>query len=499
MTLIRPIGLWALIAVGLLLGAPALSSAADDVRESWDAVYIRGRKVGFFHTMVMPVKDQGREYVRVQIDMSLSLVRNGDPVTIETLYGTIETLEGTVLKLDSRTLMSRQETRIFGSVAGGKMTLTTEGSGQKQEATIPWGADVRGPYGAEMSLVRVPIQPGETREVKVFIPDLNRVGVAKLKALRVETVAVGGNGKRDLMRVEQVNYADDKPLPGMSQTLWVDANGQILRTSNEVFGGMETYRTTREAAMKQNVGAKFDLAAAAIIKVRRQINNPTEAKDVVFDLTLKGDDLAKVFPTDRRQTLTPGAKAGTARLEVKSAGPDDGQPVPEAVEDKYLKPNTWITSEDKRVVGLAEVATKGLTDPWQKASAIQHWVATNIKNKNFETTFAAANEVARDLEGDCTEHGVLTAAMCRAVGVPSRVVVGLLYAQPQKGFGFHMWNEVYVNQRWVAIDAAWDQSTVDAVHLKLSDSGLDGVSPHEIFLSVVRVLDKLTIEPVEVR
>ena len=35
-----------------------------------------------------------------------------------------------------------------------------------------------------------------------------------------------------------------------------------------------------------------------------------------------------------------------------------------------------------------------------------------------------------------------------------------------------MWNEVYVNQRWVAIDPSWDQSTVDAVHIKLSDSSL---------------------------
>ena len=67
------------------------------------------------------------------------------------------------------------------------------------------------------------------------------------------------------------------------------------------------------------------------------------------------------------------------------------------------------------------------------------------------------------------------------------------------GFGFHLWNEVYVNRRWVAVDATYDQTEVDAVHIKLAESSLDGVAPFEAFLPVVRVLGKMTIVPVEVR
>ncbi len=122
-----------------------------------------------------------------------------------------------------------------------------------------------------------------------------------------------------------------------------------------------------------------------------------------------------------------------------------------------------------------------------------------MTDKNFEVAFAAANEVARDLSGDCTEHSVLAAAMCRAQGIPARVAIGLIYVDKHDGFGFHMWNEVYVNQRWVAIDPSWDQSTVDAVHIKLNDSSLEGVSPFEAFLPVVRVMGKLQIEPIELR
>ena len=60
--------------------------------------------------------------------------------------------------------------------------------------------------------------------------------------------------------------------------------------------------------------------------------------------------------------------------------------------------------------------------------------------------------------------------MCRAAGIPARGAWSAWSTREQLGgFGPHMWNEVYVNGRWVAIDAAFDQSEVDATHLKLSD------------------------------
>jgi hypothetical protein len=77
--------------------------------------------------------------------------------------------------------------------------------------------------------------------------------------------------------------------------------------------------------------------------------------------------------------------------------------------------------------------------------------------------------------------------------------VGLLYVDKFKGFGPHMWNEVLVNGRWVAIDSAFNQSEVDATHIKLAESSLDGVAPFETFLPILRVVDGVTIEPVEIR
>ena len=293
---------------------------------------------------------------------------------------------------------------------------------------------------------------------------------------------------------------DGKRKPAFDVRLWVDADGQVLKQEVDILNGYVQYRTTKEGAMAEGrEPVKFDLILASVIKVKHALPNADQTRMVRYQLELKGDDPATIVPTDSRQSLQAGPNKNSAILEVKTMGPLDGQAGPAEVDPQYLRPNVLVTSEDTEVQHLARKATRGVVDPWQKATKIQAWVHKNIREKNFAVAFAAANEVARNLSGDCTEHAVLAAAMCRAVGVPSRVVVGLVYVDKQSGFGFHMWDEVYVNQRWVAIDPAWNQSTVDAVHIKLSESSLDGVSPFEAFTPVIRVMGKLEIDPIEFR
>jgi len=487
----------------LLASLSQIASAAGESgksEESWDAIYVGGKKIGYIHVTVTPVKDRGRDLLRVRVDQEFRIKRENDTMTMRTTYGTIETLNGEVLRLDHRTLASNQEMRVFGDVINNQMRIRLEGSGQPQEQIIPWSSDVRGPYAAEQSLSRQPIKPGETRSLRLYIPDVNKICEGKLSAKAMEEVLLG-DGKRPLLRVEQTLRIDNKPFPGGDATLWIDSGGQVLKTRSDLFrdqGGMEYYRTTREGAMSGE-SADFNLLQASIVKIGNKINKPETRRHIIYRVSLAEEDPSKVFPNDRRQTLRPDKKPKSAILEIKTAGPAEGAPTTEKVDAAYLRPNAMITSQDRTVVRLAETAVRGAQDPWEKVNRIEHWVAENLRDKNFRTAFAPASEVAENLSGDCTEHSVLAAAMYRAQGIPAKVVVGLVYADRLGGFGYHMWNEVYVNNRWVAVDSAFDQSSVDAVHIKLDESSLDGVSPVESMLSVIRVIGKLSIEPLELR
>ncbi len=484
-----------------LLAVLALTGAAP-TSESWDAVYIAGSKVGHIRTYIEPVKDKERDLFRVQVDLELKFRRDKDQVELGMEYGTIEKPDGSVLRLDTRIRASENVIRVHGDVVADKMKLTLDAGGQEQQQTIAWSPDVRGPYAAEMSLSRSPIKPGESRSMKMYMPDLNKVCDITLTAKTVEDATLGGGVVRQLLRVEQTTANNGNARPEFDLTLWVDADGQVLKSKTDTLGGMVTYRTTKEGALAkndENPATQFDQIANSVIKVARKIPRPETTRDVLYRVTLKEDDPAKIIPADRRQSLKAGTRPNESILEIKTAGPNAGEAGPDTVDETYLRSNPLITSSDPMVVSLARRAVVGVKDPWAKAKKIEEYVAKNLKDKNFETGFASAAEVARNMTGDCTEHGVLVAAMCRAEKIPARVVVGLVYANHLGGFGFHMWNEVYVNRRWVALDASFEQDDVDAVHIKLSDSSLDGISPFESFLPVVRVLGKMTIETIEIR
>jgi hypothetical protein len=490
-----------------LMGAASLLAAGSSARaqDAWDAIFLKGNKIGYVHTFIEKVSEKGRELYRVRVDTVFSFRRLDDTVVMKMLYGTIETPDGEVLRLDTRTLTSDNEIRVYGDAVRGQMNLIMEGTRQRQEKTIPWSKDIRGPYAAEQSMAKKAMEENESRGLKMYIPDLNRVVDITLKAGPVEEVPLGDGSRRPLRKVVQTATLDGKPRPELGTTMYVDAGGQVLKSETDLLGGMVMFRTT-EAGAKGPAGsstARFDEIRNTIIPVARVIPNPRQTRYVQYRLSLKDDDPSQVFPTDGRQGFVAGADKGSAILNVVAGGPTDGQAGAAEVDAQFLRPNALIDSEDDRVQRLARRAVGNTRDPWDKAVKIEHWVFQNIRDKNFATAFAPASEVARNLTGDCSEHAVLSAALCRAVGIPSRVAVGLLYMDDDrrrlKGFGFHMWHEVYVNGRWVALDASWDQSTVDAAHIKLADTSLEGVSPFEAFLPILRVQGKLEIEPIELR
>jgi transglutaminase-like putative cysteine protease len=469
-------------------------------QESWDATYVNGSKIGYTHTYVVKVPNKGKEYLRVRIDMELRLKRDRDISIVKMQYGTIETLDGAVLRLDTRTLTGEDnELRTHGDVIKGAMILKLDGNGEHQDLKIPWGPEVRGPYAPEQSMARKPMKEHEKRDMRMYIPDLNKIADITLTAGLVEPVILGDGSSRPLLRVEQTTQVDGKPRTEFNNTMWADSSGQTLKAEQQTFGTLVTYRTTKEGALAPGGPIQFDLITGTVIKTTRPIPNSEQTRRVKYRLTFSGGDIAQTIPSDARQTVQQEINQDSAILVVNSSGPQDGQPGPAEVDAQYLKPNVLITSQDSRVRSLAQRATRGVVDPWAKAQRINRWVIENIRDKNFGVGFAAASEVARNLTGDCSEHAVLMAAMCRASSIPARVVIGLVYVEKQQGFGYHMWDEVYINQRWVALDPSWDQTTVDAAHIKLSESSLEGVAPFESFLPILKVSGKLQIEPLELR
>jgi len=378
-----------------------------------------------------------------------------------------------------------------GRVEDQKLIIETATLGKTQSQTIPWPAGSGGYFAVEQSLKQQPLAPGEKRSVSGLVPVLNVVGTTELAAADYETVNLP-SGDQKLLKVDSII---DLGGQKMEATLWISDRGETLKSLMPSIG-QETVRTTKADALQKPTGGDLDLLVASVVKLRGRLPNPLTTKRVVYRATAKSGEIRGVFPQCLSQRVL---KDGEQSLEllVQAVRPQ----VPKTIDVEIVKPtdadlaaSNMIQSDDPKIVEMAAKAAPTSDDVWTTALALEKYVAATIRKKNYSQAFATAAEVAQSLEGDCTEHAMLLAALCRVRKIPARAAFGLVYYPPQQGFAFHMWNEVWIGDRWIPLDGTLGRGGIGADHIKLGDSDLSTGSGLTTMLPVVNVFGRLELE-----
>jgi hypothetical protein len=470
---------------------------ADDRVEStdfWDAVFLGNDKVGYVHTTIRPAREDGKDLVHVQVETVMNIKRFSQSTEMKLDYSSVETPAGKVLRLDNRGVTG-VESRTMGVAQDNSMLLTMETAGKKSTRTIPWGDDVLGPGAEDRLLRKKPLKAGEQLSYRSFMPDLNRVITNVYYGEEMEDTKMLDGSTRRLQRV-RAQIEGIPELKNFKTYLWVDEKGETQKTTTTMMAGMTTYRVSKEVATAPSSVFSADFGEKTLVKVDRQIPKAFEAEEIVYRIQLKDEAPDEVFPQDERQSITKSDN-GEWLLTIHAIDPLRSPKVASVINRQdFLRSTNYLQTDNPKVIAVAKQAVGDAQDPWEQAQRIERWVYDNLKEKNFSKVFDSAAVVAEKLEGDCTEHGVLLAAMARVVGIPSRVAVGLVYAQRLGAFGFHMWAEVYVGGRWVPLDGTLGRGHASPAHIKLADASLDGADAMVAFLPVARVMDRLKIEVV---
>lgn len=119
-----------------------------------------------------------------------------------------------------------------------------------------------------------------------------------------------------------------------------------------------------------------------------------------------------------------------------------------------IKSNSEIDKKAKEI-------TAGDKTDREKAKSIYNWVGSNIKydfNKadmvmsSNKVTNSGAIPAFKEREGICFDYACLYVAMCRAVGLNVRMVMGDAYNGEE--YISHAWNEVYLKDedKWINVD-----------------------------------------------
>jgi Transglutaminase-like superfamily len=251
------------------------------------------------------------------------------------------------------------------------------------------------------------------------------------------------------------------------QTL--DADGELLDSEEESpLGHLVVRRVADDQSSAPIEGAPIGVAA----EVTTNVSVP--AARAVDRLTVRlQPHHGALDPADFRGAgqIAQSGPGGGVVVTIERPGRDAASRQPPKATERG--PNAYFDSDQPELRALAQALIQPHRADPDRVAAIVDFVAQTL---SFDAGFAtgAPLDVLHRRRGTCVAYATLTATLLRAAGFPSRVVYG--YVLSDSRFIGHAWTEAWVNDRWIAVDAAVHAGAVaDAARIALARSdGHDG-------------------------
>ena len=159
----------------------------------------------------------------------------------------------------------------------------------------------------------------------------------------------------------------------------------------------------------------------------------------------------------------------------------------QTVQSDFLKPSAFIQSDHRTIRRLAKKIIGNQSPPLEKVRKLVEWVHRNIEKRPV-ISLPDALTILENRVGDCNEHATLLTALLRAVGIPARISVGLVYIR--EGFYYHAWVEAYTGQ-WITLDPTLHQMPADVTHISLLRGNIDKQ------VEIMALIGKIKLEVVD--
>jgi len=440
----------------------------------WRGVYYRGEKIGFSVSQTVPASSpDGTDGFELQEDarLQMSLLGATTPAAIHTTARVDRafSLQSFEFSLDPGT----GPVVVRGTVTGTRLALTITSAG----ATRTEARTLDEPPALSLNLARrlagSGLRPGARYHWFMFDP----------ATLRNEPVAIEV-GRRELGINSRPTpaFRVDMEFAGLRTTSWITDTGDVVREESPL--GLITIRESPERARATAISGQMRtdlLRAAAVVPTgRTQIDDARNVRRLKLRVTGLDANAADLQGGSQR---VAGDIVDLVDPRTLTAGPPDG------AAERYLAAEPFIESDDPDIRTEAERAVAGVTGDRARAERLTRYV-NGLLDKKPTVSLPSAREVLRTKVGDCNEHTVLLVAMARALGIPARISVGLVYVHG--AFYYHAWPEVYVDAIWLPVDPTLNEFPADTTHLRVARGGLDKQA------AVLPLIGRLTIAVLDV-
>ncbi|MES2768616.1 MAG: transglutaminase-like domain-containing protein [Bdellovibrionota bacterium] len=209
-------------------------------------------------------------------------------------------------------------------------------------------------------------------------------------------------------------------------------------------------------------------AKKAYLKISHE--NSKEGIFQIVKLDLTGRWTERVFfregPGDYKISFLAKTSSGSEKSDNYIVY-DDLEVQSELTLNPDLMPSHHVESDSQIIINLAAEITKNKTSTLDKAKALYDWIKDNISYDYSSLEKASTGLSYEDIHSRdfsaiytlqrktdlCVGYAALYAALLRASNIPTRIIVG------QATVGFHAWNEVLIDEKWILTDVTLEHTT----------------------------------------
>lgn len=434
-------------------------------KEEWASIYLHNQKVGYSVTTV--TKNEGGYLLGEQTFMQLKVMDQPQQVTTYTIC---QVDDDFLLKSFNFRLVSGLITfSAEGEVKGHKLDLTIETAGERSRKEIPVAEIPFLPSALKPFLVHRGVKVGDHYKLPLWDPATQSSHVITVDVEKKESITLNNqNFQAFCIRTD---------FMGMTLRSWVSQDGDLLKEEGPM--GIIIIKSTKEEALSDITAESLDILSTTSIPCS-PIQKPRMSK--YLKVRLSGSPLTGFNLNSGRQTV----KGDTLVVAQEVIKHEASYQIPNKNQlyINYLRPSLLIQSSHPEIVKAAQGIIGNERNSVKVAQLLTQWVYNHVEKKPI-LSIPSALEVLKHKMGDCNEHSALLTAILRAVGIPARPCVGILYSEGR--FYYHAWVEAYLGD-WVSIDPVLNQMPTDATHIKFIEGDLSRQ------VEMLRVVGKIRVE-----
>ena len=471
----------------------AFSSGSLPPSEKWFLITIADQPVGYIHEVSSRKSASGGEVLLNTSDMKIVLNRLGSKVEMQFATEVEETGEGLLKKVSYDMRASLMSTRTEAVVKDKAIEFRTESGGKSYARTIQYSGTLLGQEGIRLLSSKSLKRPGDAVEFQTFAPELEAVSKGSRKVLMAEMLRLGGKDIPTLKVEEFIEAASVK------STAWLNSDYEVVKQETSTpFGPGVFVLADKARALQAAAGTELPAEMYERSIIRSNIRLPKARGLEYLKVKLVHKDPSLGWPEIKSFYQSVVSKdRETLVLEIKRPRLPKTAPFPVPMNGKNresLQPNAYVQSDEPRIRSLVGDVIAGEKDLFKAALKLERWVSENM---TFDPGIALApsSEIFQNRRGTCLGYATLLATMARAAGIPSRVVMGYVYALGM--FGGHAWTEILVGDDWIPVDAAIvAEGVADAARLSFSTASmyegagsLSGAGPQLFGRVDIRILE----------